>query len=169
VIQRDATNALSPLIGEPLSDIGRAVDLALVCFGRYVDVPDYDGFAQPVPEYALYLQCPFRLAGDGEVLLASQDMYYPGDDPLGNRERFRCDVAGATWFDARAFALRPFLQSRMPTVARVDVDMFGGIRLELSHGLLLEAFPVTSFPHEEWRFFKHRSNVPHFVVFDVGE
>lgn len=167
MLRADATDALRPLIGEPLVDVGRSGDIVWVCFGMYIPVTDYEGNARLIPEYALHLACPARVTMADEMLLGSHDIYYPGDDPTRELLDFSRDAEGGNWFDVRARRLRQFLDSRMPPVSSLEVDAFGGIRVEFSHGLLLETFPVTSFAREQWRFVTRGYDHPRFVWSDA--
>ncbi|MED1467014.1 hypothetical protein [Bacillus salipaludis] len=56
-------------------------------------------------------------------------------------------------------------------VKKIESDDIGGLKVFLSDGHNLEAFPDSSEDDEQgehWRFFNRKDNSPHFVVSGMG-
>lgn len=82
--------ATAPLIGKALWRCTRAADLAAFQFGQRRSVTDnYSGTVQ-VGEYALHVECAWRISREDRVVVGSRDLYYPADprieDPLPDHD-----------------------------------------------------------------------------------
>jgi len=111
-------------------------------------------------EWALHIQCTWRIVGALGIVVGLGDLYKPAvgdpdldpDDydyegPVPNRR----DVRLATLFEAR--------QSSPLMVASCTADEVGGFRLMLSDGFRLEVFPCDSDEspeNEHWRLFRFK-------------
>ena len=160
--------AAAQLIGNPLWGCGRAADMATFQFGPRTERIDRHGKAYWVGEFALHVQCPWRIVREDGVVVGSQDLYYPAEyDPkIGvpeefdwNRDPTRCYHLLSALFDNET---REFI------VQAIDVGSAGGVRVLLNHGLALEVFPCDSLEREHWRLFKLGSEEKHFVVTGNG-
>ncbi len=158
---------LGRLVGQPLQTMGRAADMAWLGFGPLIEVPNRArGGSRTIPRYSIHLQCPFRLQGPQDTLVAAHDMYYSAISPADTSDSFEWDHQGASLYDARVAVLRHQLEHRALVVSAVIADDAGGFRLALNADYAFEVFPATSFHQEHWRFFARDSDAPHFVVFD---
>jgi hypothetical protein len=121
-----------------------------------------------VGEYALHIQCPWRIVGPDGIIVASEDRNYP-EDEMSDWEDFdsdfpsRCEARMAAWLHEHSLApLR---------VERVKADSVGGFALLLQLGFILEAFPAHSRQgeySEYWRLFQPLTGTGHFVVTGHG-
>jgi hypothetical protein len=79
-VKERVEEALTPLIGMPLWGAHRAADLQVLKFGKRHLVPQRDKMVE-VGEYALHLQCAWRIAGRDRIVVGSRDVYIPPGNP----------------------------------------------------------------------------------------
>ncbi|KQU24315.1 hypothetical protein ASG61_20560 [Bacillus sp. Leaf75] len=160
---------LEILVGSKLSNIGRASNLFWLEFGEALSVIRR-GKTQELAEYALHIQCSWRITKDNKILVASRDFYSPRTGVDDGNEHFEWDVQGNNRFDER---IEYFIRSlKEPlTVESIDSDEFGGLKVILSNGFTLNVFPDISEDDEYsefWRFFTRGKDSFHFVVAGNG-
>ena len=169
-VKKSIERALSVLIGLPLIGADRALDLEMFHFGKAHTISTRRGGEKEIGEYALHVQCAWRIAGPHGIIVASQDRNYPGDGSYDVPDDFdwtlpgnRCDTC-----------LKAFLKENAPrstVVKLVEADSIGGAKLVLVDGFTLEVFPDSSFADdasEHWRFFQTLGEGNHFVVTGYG-
>jgi hypothetical protein len=161
-------NILGSLIGLPLTSIGRACDLEWLGFGDIIEVIDHRGNKKKVEEYALHIQCAWRLTGSKGIIVASQDRYCPRTGWGDNEDDFDWDVQGENRCDQLTEKFLEDNKKNRLTVQSVKADRFGGFVLTLENGVSLEGFPDGSTNIEHWRFFKPYSESQHFVITSDG-
>jgi hypothetical protein len=146
--------------------MARAADMRTIQFGL---VRDYKGGC--VGEYALHIQCPWRLENETGIVTGSGDLYRPFDEKreLDNDfdwehhdnlqdHQLRQVLNG---YDERTGQI---INSTSHLVATsVEADLTGGFWLKLSGGYRLAVFP-TGTRDEAWRIFRPGSEENHFVV-----
>jgi hypothetical protein len=157
---------LSAILTLPLAIARDAGNMKNFQFGKIRPHPSGKG---TVGDFALHVQCPWRLVTKGVVFTGSADYYEPAvegeevnlDDPRsGNLQRKRLsEVFGA--YDAKTRSL--INEADELIVTAVHADGFGGIDLELSGGFNLQIFPNGS-RGEHWRFFSPGNDDDHLVV-----
>jgi hypothetical protein len=160
---------IGKLIGLNLRYAGRASNLFWLGFGEMISVTRR-GKTEELAEYALNIQCSWRITKDNKILVGSRDFYSPRTGWNEENDDFDWDVQGNNRFDER---IESFIENAKEhvTVERVEPDEVGGLKIFLSQGYLLEVFPDTSEDDEYsefWRFFNRRENSPHFVVTGNG-
>jgi|SRR6478735_303055 len=160
---------IGKLIGLNLRYTGRASNLFWLGFGEMISVTRR-GKTEELAEYALDIQCSWRITKDNKILVGSRDFYSPRTGWNEENDDFDWDVQGNNRFDER---IESFIENAKEhvTVERVEPDEIGGLKIFLSQGYLLEVFPDTSEDDEYsefWRFFNRRENSPHFVVTGNG-
>ena len=167
---RDAIRSqIGKLIGLNLRYAGRASNLFWLGLGEMISVTRR-GKTEELAEYALNIQCSWRITKDNKILVGSRDFYSPRTGWNEENDDFDWDVQGNNRFDER---IESFIENAKEhvTVERVEPDEVGGLKIFLSQGYLLEVFPDTSEDDEYsefWRFFNRRENSPHFVVTGNG-
>lgn len=149
------STGLSRLHGLPLRRATRAADMLVLQFGREVPAPTRQSPNGVAGEYALHVQCPWRISGPAGVVVGARDLYvstnpsaedhYPGDRP----GTALADELLRGWFEELSDA---------PIVVRdSSADRCGGFVLSLSASYALETFPdaASRRPDEEkqWRLF----------------
>jgi hypothetical protein len=166
-MKKQVQEALDVLIGQRPWTSGRAADLEWFGFGQRRTVKGYRGDTKVVGEYALHVQCAWRIRHGDQVVVGARDLYYPSeesDDPI---EDFDWDVQGASRRDKRIAELfqnktREFL------VLEVKVGEAGGFTIILDDEFALDVFPDGSLSTEHWRIFKTSADEPHFVITGEG-
>lgn len=121
-------------------------------------------------EYALHIQCSWRITKGNKILVASRDFYSPSSRWDEDNEDFDWDVQGNNLFDERIVSFMEDVKGHL-IVERIDSDEVGGLKVFLSENYVLEAFPDTSEDDEYsefWRFLNHRGDSPHFIVTGNG-
>ncbi len=154
--------AITPLIGMPIWGWGRAADLASFQFGRERQVADSRRAAKIVGEYALHVQCDWRIIQEEKIVVGYRDVYSPPRD-FGDQSKF-------DWRSEKRNRRDDLLDSIFAGGSRVvesiDVGLAGYLRIFLGSRLWLEVFPNDSEEHEHWRLFRPYTNEPHLVVTD---
>ena len=161
-IRRSIERAVAPLLGKALWACTRAADLASFQFGEKRQATTFHGDKVNVGEYALHVQCAWRIARADQVIVGNDDLYYPPDltteeIPPGfewdNGPNRRDKLLSLLFEDGkRKFAVR-----------RVDVGNAGSLFIAMEEGMSLEVLPNSSLTGEHWRVFKPRSDERHFV------
>ncbi len=141
--------ALAPLVGLPLRCFGRAADLLWVHFGEFREIPDRKGGTRTVGEWALHVQCPWRITQPPSILIAHGDCFHAADSD----EPYDWDAVGESRFDRRALPLNQEFESSPPRVVSVAVDAVGGFTLQLDTGYFFDVSPDDS-TGEWWRIFR---------------
>ena len=155
----EVERALKPLIGKSWSSIGRSVDLVWLQFGQMRQVPSIDGGKKWVGEWALHLQCPWRVVRNERDFLASKDMWLDADGkPMA---RMPDDPFG-TLFDDTVWWLRQNLPRNAPWIKSVATFETSGFVLLLSDLSKIEV--TTHGKGEQWRLFRPATEHPHFVA-----
>lgn len=157
---------LSKIVGLPLKDAGRVADLEWFSFGRTRIVRNHRGVEREVGEYAIHVQCAWRITKSRKIVVASRDRYVPREGWEGSEEDFDWDKVGENRCDQRIRSL--FDGTRAIVVESAEGDNLGGFRLFLSHDYILEVFPDDSEDDEHWRLFEPAVDSPHFVVTGGG-
>jgi hypothetical protein len=166
-MKEEIERSLAGLIGLPLWAAGRAADMAAFQFGGRLLVQNRKGEPTEVGEYALHVQCAWRLTDADGIVVASRDYYYPAGDPDVVPPNFDHDQPGANRRDERMEAFFSKCGNDFPVVKLVEADRLGGLRIFMSRAIDLEVFPNDSLGEEHWRFFRHFSE-SHFVVTGRG-
>jgi len=154
------TPALGTLTGLALLRSSTAAGMVSFLFGRADDAVT-DG------ESSLHIQCPWRIALHDKIVVASSDVFFPGDDREDiedfdpDEETSLFETRIAAWFDSED------AESRI--VESVHADALGGFLMRMRGGATLEAFPAHSMHgnySEYWRLL--RPGARHFVVSGSG-
>jgi hypothetical protein len=149
----------------PFVNAGRASDMMWFSFGEERQVTDSTGKGKKVGEYALHVQCAWRIVGPEGILVGSSDIYLPPGSSLDidGRSHFNWDVPGGNRCDVQME--RFFLEQRLPLVVEtIEVDLVGGMKIRLAKGFALEVLPTSSADIEQWRVFQPGIEGSHFVV-----
>jgi hypothetical protein len=156
---------LGRLLGLQLAIARDAADMKVFHFGA---IRPHGSGKGTVGQYALHVQCPWRIVGNDRILTGSRDFHEPPEengeiDPenwqSGNLQLRRLgqlfqlpDPGTRSWINGTNQLL----------VAAIHCDDFGGVEVELSGGFRLQIFPTGS-RAEDWRFFEPGKN-QHLVV-----
>ncbi|MEY2196806.1 hypothetical protein AB7942_29450 [Neobacillus sp. BF23-41] len=159
---------LGKLVGLKLQYAGRASNLFWLGFGEIVEIIRR-GRTEETAEYALHIQCSWRISLGNKIVVASRDYYSPSSEWDGDIKDFDWDIKGNNRFDER---IKTFIKDNgQIKVLQIDSDEVGGLNVFLSGGYKLEVFPDSSDDDEQsehWRFFNRKENSPHFIVTGNG-
>ena len=163
---------LQRLIGLKLSRMALAADMRTIQFGT--TKARMGGGV--VGEYALHVQCPWRLENDTRIVTGNDDLYVPSErrDQIAEsfdwekgdslQDKILRDLLGG--YDPKTGQI--VNSTNLFTVEGVQPDVAGGFCLGLSGGYKFLVF-VNGTRREAWRLFKPskdraESNEEHFVV-----
>jgi hypothetical protein len=157
---------LSKLIGLPLAIARDAASMKNFQFGVVRPHPSGDG---TIGQYALHIQCPWRLLGREGIVTGSYYYYEPADADkevdlndrqAGNLQRKhlgdllrKYDASTRSWVNDTAHLV----------VEAVAADDFGSLELILSGDFRLQIVPCGT-GGEDWRFFAPGSEEDHLVI-----
>lgn len=158
---------LIKIIGLPLIAAGRACDLIWFGFGRRIKVKDIRrGGDREVAEYALHIQCPWRITDISKIVVGSYDKYIP-NSKIEYSDEFDWDIQGANRCDEQLKTLFELHTSNL-IVKSVKVDNFGELKISFSDNYVLQVIPDTSTDVEMWRFFQNGVKKEHLVMTGIG-
>ena len=170
-LKDEIERGLSPLIGRPLWDAGRAGAMLWLQLGDRRMRTDVQLGRRETGEYALHVSCPWRLVGPEGLVVASGDLFTPAD-PSADPEDFEWDVPGANWCDVRLQAFVAAMAEAPLAVTAVSADELGSVRLFLGDEFVLDIFPDSSpaahVESEFWRLLQPGSGAPQLVVGSEG-
>ena len=162
--QTEIESSLRPLIGLKLSIARCAADLRNFQFG---DIRPAD--PGTVGEYALHIQCPWRIDGPAGIVTGRTDLWklpsgeYPPDDWEPRHGNNLQDERIGRLLGGEDLATGAHVNhTDLLVVERVWASDFGDVILSLSGDYRLVIFPSGSCG-EAWRIFRHGGH-PHFVV-----
>lgn len=156
---------LGALLGQQFIECSRAANMQMFGFGPRHPKVNRRGEAIEVCQFALHIQCRWRLVDAAKIVFGSDDLHYPADDAIPwdefdwDKNPSVLDVVQREWFAQRM--LVPL------KVVNVCGDKYGGFRVQLDGDFALEAFPCYSRRgenSEHWRLFGHRDDGSHFVI-----
>src|SRR5436309_4549873 len=134
-VQQQVLAALSQLVGLPLTAARRAADMRTFQFGTLR--PAKRG---SVGDFALHVQCPWRIEGPDGILTGRSDLWQPVAENAPFVEDWDYDKSPnlqdsrmKQWLEQHDLSL---------VVTDVDADAFGGAAISLSHGFVLRLFPA---------------------------
>lgn len=165
-MREQVKRALEALIGKPLWSSGRAADLEWFQFGQRRTVTSR-GKTKEVGEYALHVQCAWRIRHADEVVVGSSDLYHPPEESDERKEDFDWQPLGSNRRDNRIAAIFED-ETRQFLVRDVEIGEAGRFTVVLDDDYALDVFPNDSLSDEHWRIFKPSSEEPHFVFTGKG-
>jgi len=101
------------------------------------------GRTEEAAEYALHIQCSWRIAKGNKIEDINEHTMSPRTGLENENEHFEWDIQGNNRFDERIASFIKDINEHT-IVERVDSDEVGGLKIFLSQGYLLEVFPDTS-------------------------
>lgn len=164
-MKEDIITRLELLVGSILRQAGRAGDLFWLQFGTISTILR-NGREKKIAQFALNIQCTWRIAKGSKILVASKDKYKPSKLYQGVIENFNWDIFGMNSLDEK---LHDHINSSSSEliVEAVEADHYGGIKIIFSNDYYLEVFPDESTEEEFWRLILGEEKV-HFIVTGNG-
>lgn len=157
-------NLINIVKGEKIRYIGRAASLCWIGFGKDVQVDLKNEKKRTLAEFALHIQCSFRVCKNRKIKFTNLDMYEPSEE-LENYDNFNWDVPGNNLFDINAQKLTKIFEENFVTVEHVILTPQNDLTIKLSGGWEIEIFNNGCYEGEIWRFFKPGSEDAHIVVY----
>ena len=158
---------LSKILNEPIRNIRRAAATGMIDFGQDKISKDSHGRERILTQYALHLQCAFRIIDSDKVIVANLDMFEPNSKTKWS-ENFDWDVFGANLYDEKCQLLVRELEDTSIIVTAVKASCFGDLKIFLSNGYVIEVMNNLSCNEEIWRFFEPGTENAHFVFTGCG-
>jgi hypothetical protein len=164
-IEATILSALQVIIGLPLSIARNAGNMKGFHFGRIR--PHHMEGKGTVGEYALHVQCPWRIVQAGKILTGLQDYYEEqadeADESAHGSERNLQEKKLFQLLRGYDPSTRSLVNATDGLIVRtIDADAYGGLEIGFSNALYLQIFPDSSVG-EAWRFFRPGSD-EHFVI-----
>lgn len=164
-MREEIKSVLCKLVGLKLQYAGRASNLFWLGFGDLVLITRRKG-TEELAEYALHIECSWRITKENKIIVSSRDFYYPRAHWDEDSDDFDWDVQGNNRFDEK---IKFFIEDGKGNliVEGIDSDVIGGFKVFLSDKSVLEVFPDHSRDDEYsefWRFLNMKEGSPHFVV-----
>ena len=134
---REITRKLSIVLSKPFRYIGRASNMAWLGFGQDVSGEDFHGKKRILAQYALHVQCSFRVVHLNKIILGNSDIFEPNTQTKC-MENFNWDVMGGNLYDEKSQILIEELKNESIVVSNVEVSCWGDLKLELTDGYVIE-------------------------------
>jgi hypothetical protein len=160
------TQVLQALVGLRLSLVRNAAGMRVFHFG---EVRPHQRGKGTVGEYALHIQCPWRLVSPDGVITGSSDSQMPprngGEvDPSDPRAGSLQNIRLASLLTSYDDVTKSHLNATGELVVKsASADQYGSADIAFSGGVHLQLFPDGS-AEEDWRFFKTGGSGTHFVI-----
>jgi hypothetical protein len=165
--------ALAPLIGLRWS-LARHSGMTIFHFGEVRPLN-----SGTVGQFALHIQCSWRIVTRHRIVTGSADYGYPADENL-NWTAWEKDRSTPSLqekhllelffgYDPDTGACENITEKLV--VETVGADTYGGVQIQLSGGYYLQLFPTSTsefLASEHWRLFEPGSDADHFVVMPNG-
>jgi hypothetical protein len=160
MIAGEIDQSLSRINNLPLRSVGRAANMLMLGIGEFRDSFSRVGRICIVSEWALHVQCAWRICQRGRIILAYRDFYYSASgDPLDD-----WGTPGNSFFDITSVPLNEQFLASPPYVMSISVDDVGGFSIRLTQDYRLDVFPEDSRTDcEHWRLFQSGVEQNHFV------
>lgn len=164
-ISEQITAELATLIGQPLSECGRAADMQVFGFGPLQRSRNRQGGEIESSQIRLHIQSRWRFVSLAGILFGRDDLNRPADEGLTENEfdwdqhATVLDIAQRSWMTEHSESLLK--------VIGASGNQYGDLRIEFEFGFALETFCCDSNRSdysEQWRLFGHRADGSHFVV-----
>jgi hypothetical protein len=154
------------LLGMPLGETWRAANMQIFEFGPGREGTNRRGQLIRLPDWALHVQCAWRLLCGGALFVGSADLQYPADREADPLKEFDWDNEP----DRRSAILLNVINGTTRLAVReVDLLEAGTLDLTLSDSYRLQVFPDSSYPEtEHWRLLSPAWGGEHYVCSSNG-
>lgn len=173
-------NKLSVLNDQKLKSISRAGTMVSLGFGnlvknKVVQKTEEGKFITKevfVPQYALHIDCSFRINCGNSIMMSQRDMFCPNSEMIKsanfNDDEFEWDVVGNNSFDEKA--QKHFIDTSLDfIVTKININSCGDLKILLTNDFSIEIFVDSSENEECWRFFEvGNADCTHLVVSGDG-
>ena len=160
----EIADALSVLNGLPMWAAGRAGPLLWLHFGGTHEFVDRyrANEAKTVGDYALHIDCPWRIVQRDVVVVGALDRFSPGDGQ--EDDDFDWNHSRDTRWDRRLQQFMERYGTSGPIVRAIEMRGAGAFALRFDDEVSLDVLPNRSTDGEYWRLFEPYRETPHVVV-----
>lgn len=131
--------------------VGRCSDMIWFSFGKDITIINHRNQVVKKTEYALHVQCSWRISKENTIILGNNDVYTLVDDLTEDD----WDIIGNNIFDIR---INETIIPLLPlNVLRVECSKVGDVKITLESGIVISIFVNSSEETEEWRFINNIS------------
>lgn len=154
-------NQLNFLQGLKIQNIGRTLDMVNIGFGEPIVRKKKNDEEVILGEFALHVQCPFRIIHDNNIVLGYTDLFIPDEETniLVDLNKRNTNI-----FDSKVKCLE--LELKKETVKNIYLTPVNDLVIETAN-FTIEIL-VCDQSSESWRFFCIADNSPHIVVDEDG-
>lgn len=139
-----------------MEGMGRCSDMIWISFGKELLVRNYRNEEVKKSEYALHIQCPFRISKNNKILLSNYDIYTSIEGSINDD----WDVIGNNRYDK---IVEDLLIPMLPLkVNKVNFSKIGDIEILFKDNIAINIFVNSSEIAEEWRFINNNTG-EHYV------
>lgn len=176
IISENEKSLLSVLNDQKLKSISRVGTMVSLGFGdlvknKVVQKTEEGNFITKevfVPQYALHIDCSFRIKCGNSIMMSQRDMFCPNSEMIKsanfNEDEFEWDIIGNNSFDEKA--QKHFVDTGLDfTIKKININSCGDLKILLSNDFSIEVFVDSSEKEECWRFFEvGNADGTHLVV-----
>jgi len=154
-VTEEINKILQDLIGLPLTRTTRAANMECLKFGTIFRT-EKDGTKNNIGEFALHLQCPWRLTNENEIIVGNGDLYQQADETADYDENYDYFEFNANLRDVR---LDKLIKDKTITIISAKADKFGGLEICFENNITLTVFPdlASKADNENWRLIDFRN------------
>jgi len=141
------------IIGKNVESIGRAAAMLWMGFGKEIDTVDYKGNPTKKSEYALHLQCSWRIKNaQNQIIVGFFDMFEPRSH-IEWSEDFDWDIQGNNLYDEK---VKKWLGNCDRYVVDYKIDSNLDLTLMFNTKERLEVFINQTSKSECWRLLEYK-------------
>lgn len=123
-----------------------------------------------VPQYALHIDCSFRINCGDKIMMSQRDIFCPSSEIMAeyDEDEFEWDIVGNNRFDEES--QNHFVDTTMDFfVKKITISDVGDLTISLTNDFSIDIFVDSSENEECWRFFEAgNTNNSHLVVTGDG-
>ncbi len=125
-----------------------------------------------VPQYALHIDCSFRINCGDKIMMSQRDIFCPSSEKMAsseyNEDEFEWDLVGNNRFDEES--RNHFVDTTMNFfVKKITISDVGDLTISLTNDFSIDVFVDSSENEECWRFFEiGNADNSHLVVTGEG-
>ena len=127
-----------------------------------------DGKKYNIGEFALHLQCPWRLTNENKIIVGSSDLYQKADETAEYDENYDYLEFNANLRDVK---LDKLIKNKSIKIISAKADKFGGLKICFDNNITLTTFPdlASKSDNENWRLIDFRNeNSIHIESWTTG-
>ena len=160
----------SKVINKDLNKLGRAADMLWLSIGDSL-IYEFESNKEKrkVSEYAIHFQCQWRFVKQGNILLASHDIYNPYDNNLKYDDDWDWDIFDRKKEQSSVFDVRSkeLINELLPLkIINIYITDTYDLHIDFIKDIHFDTFITCSTKREYYRFLDFHTD-KHTVIFDV--